>query len=90
MVVIGGIYLHNRNSDATNNLLKDNAYIDMWEDNSMHADIALYSTGSGSGANEKSYLGAQLVHYIINKNGEIYTYQNKMTGKRENPQLLNI
>lgn len=50
----------------------------------MDMDIDLYSTGSG--ANEKLYLGAQPVHYLINKNGYIYqdsSYQNKMTGKRD-------
>ena len=52
----------------------------------MEPDIALYSTGSG--ANEKLYLGAQPLHYLISKNGDIYTYQassyqNKMTGKRD-------
>ena len=52
----------------------------------MDADFDLYSTGSG--ANEKLYLGAQPLHYLINKNGDIYTYrassfENKMTGKRD-------
>lgn len=87
VVVIGGcIYFYKRSYSETNNLLKDNAYIDIWRDKSMDMDIALYSTGSG--ANEKLYLGAQPVHYLINKNGDIYTYQdssyqNKMTGKRD-------
>lgn len=83
VAVICGIYFYSR---KTNDMLKDNAYIDIWRDTSMDMDIDLYSTGSG--ANEKLYLGVQPVHYIINKNGEIYTYenssyQNKMTGKRD-------
>ena len=82
----GGIYFYKRSYSETNNLQKDNVYIDIWRDNSMDADIDLYSTGSG--ANEKLYLGAQPVHYLINKNGDIYTYQdssyqNKLTGKRD-------
>lgn len=52
----------------------------------MDPDSALYSTGSG--ANEKLYLGAQPIHYLINKNGEVHTYQassykNKTTSKRD-------
>lgn len=86
VAVMCGIYFYSRNSDTTNESLKDNAYIDIWRDTSMDADIDLYSTGSG--VNEKLYLGAQPVHYLINKNGDIYTYQdssyqNKMTGKRD-------
>lgn len=86
IVAIVGIYFIKRSSGTKNDALKDNAYIDIWRDNSMDADIDLYSTGSG--ANEKLYLGAQPVHYLINKNGDIYTYQassykNKMTGKRD-------
>ncbi len=87
VVVIGGyIYFYKRSYSETNNLLKDNDYIDIWRDNSMDMDIDLYSIGSG--ANEKLYLGAQPVHYLINKNGDIYTYQdssyqNKMTGKKD-------
>lgn len=75
VAIIVGIYFY-----------KKNTYIDIWRDNSMDADIALYSIGSG--VNEKLYLGAQSIHYLINKNGEVYTYQassykNKITGKRE-------
>lgn len=86
VVIGGGIYFYKRSYSETNNLLKDNAYIDIWRDKSMDADIDLYSTGSG--ANEKLYLGAQPLHYLINKNGDIYayqdsSYQNKMTGKRD-------
>lgn len=86
VAIICGIYFYNRNSDTANDSLKDNAYIDIWRDISMDMDIDLYSTGSG--ANEKLYLGAQPVHYLINKNGYIYiyqdsSYQNKMTGKRD-------
>ena len=83
VVVIGsGIYFNSK----TNNSLKNKAYIDIWRDNSMDADIDLYSRGSG--VNEKLYLGAQPIHYLINKNGDIYTYQdssyqNKLTGKRD-------
>ncbi len=86
VVIGGGIYFYKRSYSEKNNLLKDNAYIDIWRDKSMDMDIDLYSTGSG--ANEKLYLGVQPVHYLINKNGNIYTcqdssYQNKMTGKRD-------
>ena len=86
VAVICGIYFYSRNSYTTNDSLKDNAYIDIWRDTLMDMDIALYSAGSG--VNEKLYLGAQPVHYLINKNGDIYTYQdssyqNKMTGKRD-------
>ena len=75
VAIIVGIYFY-----------KKNTYIDIWRDNSMDADIALYSIGSG--VNEKLYLGAQSIHYLINKNGEVCTYQassykNKITGKRE-------
>lgn len=82
VVIIGGIYVHK----TTNNPIKVSAYIDIWRDNSMDVDIDLYSIGSGE--DEKLYLGSQPVHYLINKNGEIYTYQessykNKMTGKRD-------
>ena len=60
---------------------------------SMDADIDLYSTGSGE--NEKLYLGVQPLHYLISKNGDIYTYQassyqNKMTGKRDSATIKYI
>ena len=77
IVIGGGIYFYKRSYSETNNLLKDNAYIDIWRDKSMDMDIDLYSTGGG--ANEKLYLGAQPVHYLINKNGDIYTYQDSHT-----------
>ena len=86
VAVIIGIYFYKRNNSAAKDEPKDNAYIDIWRDTSMDTDIALYSTGSGT--NEKLYLGKQPVHYLINKNGDVYTYQessykNKMTGKRD-------
>ena len=86
VAILIGLYFWKRNTSTINDELKDNAYIDIWRDNSMDADIDLYSTGSG--ANEKLYLGAQPLHYLINKNGDIYTYrassfENKMTGKRD-------
>lgn len=86
VAIIIGIYFYKRNNSIANDTIKENAYIDIWRDKSMDMDIDLYSTGSG--ANEKLYLGAQPVHYLINKNGDIYTYQdssyqNKTTGKRD-------
>lgn len=89
IVAIIGIYYIRKNTDTTDNvndLPKDNAYIDIWRDNSIEPDIALHSIGSG--ADEKLYLGAQPFHYLIYKNGDIYTYQassyqNKMTGERD-------
>ena len=86
VAILIGLYFWKRNTSTINDELKDNAYIDIWRDNSMDADIDVYSTGSG--ANKKLYLGAQPLHYLINKNGDIYTYQassikNKMTGKRD-------
>ena len=97
VAIIVGIYFI-RSTNATSDKLKDNtyidilkdnsmnAYIDIWRDNSMDPDIDLYSIGSGE--NEKLYLGTQPLHYLINKNGDIYTYQassykNKLTGERE-------
>ena len=84
--IIAGIYFFIKKNSDINDTIKENAYIDIWRDKSMDADIDLYSTGSGS--NEKLYLGAQSIHYLINKNGEVYTYQassykNKKTGKRD-------
>lgn len=86
VAIIVGIYFYKKNTSVANDAIKENAYIDIWRDKSMDADIDLYSTGSG--VNEKLYLGAQSIHYLINKNGEVYTYQassykNKITGKRE-------
>ena len=86
VAIIVGIYFYKKNTSVANDAIKENAYIDIWRDKSMDADIDLYSTGSG--ANEKLYLGAQSIHYLINKNGEVHTYQassykNKITGKRE-------
>lgn len=86
IVIIVGIYFFNQNNSTANNSIKEKAYIDIWRDNSMDGDIDLYSTGSG--ANEKLYLGAQSIHYLIYKNGEVHTYQassykNKITGKRD-------
>ena len=86
VAIIVGIYFYKRNTSVANDAIKENAYIDIWRDKSMDADIDLYSTGSG--ANEKLYLGAQSIHYLINKNGEVCTYQassykNKTTGKRD-------
>ena len=86
VAIIVGIYVYKKNTSVANDAIKENAYIDIWRDKSMDADIDLYSTGSG--ANEKLYLGAQSIHYLINKNGEVHTYQassykNKITGKRE-------
>ncbi len=83
--IIVGIYFIRKNASTVNDALIKKAYIDIWRDNSM-IDIDLYSEGSG--LNEKLYLGAQPVHYLINKNGDIYTYQassykNKITGKRD-------
>lgn len=81
-----GILFYKMNNVAKNDTIIENAYIDIWRDTSMDMDIDLYSIGSGS--NEKLYLGAQPLHYLINKSGDIYTYQassyqNKMTGKRD-------
>lgn len=73
VAILIGLYFWKRHTSTINDELKDNAYIDIWRDNSMDADIDLYS--SGSGANEKLYLGAHPLHYLINKNGDIYTYQ---------------
>ena len=86
VAIIVGIYFYKKNTSVANDAIKENAYIDIWRDKSMDADIDLYSTGSG--ANEKLYLGAQSIHYLINKNGEVHTYQassykNKITEKRE-------
>ncbi len=86
VAIIIGIYFYKRNNSIANDTIKENAYIDIWRDKSMDADISLYSIGSG--ANEKLYLGAQSLHYLINKNGDVHTYQassyqNKKTGKRD-------
>lgn len=86
VAIIVGIYFYKKNNNVANDTIKENAYIDIWRDKSMDADIDLYSMGSG--ANEKLYLGAQSIHYLINKNGEVHTYQassykNKTTGKRD-------
>lgn len=93
VAAIIGLYFYNKVKNSFEDSIKDSAYIDIWRDNSMDADIDLYSTGSG--ANEKLYLGSQPVHYLINKNGEIYTYQassykNKMTGKRDPATVKHI
>lgn len=71
----------------------DDAYIDIWRDTSMDSDIDLYSRGTGD--NEEIYLGAQPVHYLIYKNGEIKSsvasaFENKKTGKREPPTVESI
>lgn len=86
VTIIVGIYFYIKNTSVANN-----AYIDIWKDISMDFDIDLYSTGSG--LNEKLYLGEQSTHYLINKNGKVHTYQassykNKVTGKRE-PATVN-
>ena len=86
VAIIIGIYFYKRNNSIANDTIKENAYIDIWRDKSMDADISLYSIGSG--ANEKLYLGAQSLHYLINKNGDVHTYQassyqNNKTGKRD-------
>ena len=86
IILIIGLCIYNISIDLIKNTLKSNAYIDIWRDISMDADIDLYSTGSG--INEKLYMGSQPTHYLINENGKIYTYQdssyqNKITGKRD-------
>lgn len=93
VAILIGLYFWKRNASTITDELRDNAYIDIWIDNSMDADIDLYSTGSGE--NEKLYLGVQPLHYLISKNGDIYTYQassyqNKMTGKRDSATIKYI
>ncbi len=86
VAIITGIYVYNKTKNTTDDSTNDKAYIEIWRDITMDADIDLYSTGSGE--NEKLYLGAQPLQYRINKNGEIYTYQessfkNMTTGERD-------
>ena len=73
--------------------LLSNAYIDIWRDTLMDPDIDLYSIGGG--INQKLYLGAQPLHYIINKNGKVYTYKessyrNMITGITDFPTIKYI
>lgn len=51
----------------------EEAHIDLWRDNTMDGDIDLYSRGTGD--NKEIYLGAQSIHYLISKNGEIKSSQ---------------
>jgi len=99
VVIVGGICFYKRNNNTANDILEEytpieeilgdesmDAYIDIWRDTSMDMDIALHSIGSGP--NEKLYLGAQPIHYLIDENGEVHThqassYRNKKTGKRD-------
>lgn len=85
LIIISIYYGNNIWSD----LIKENAYIDIWENKPM-IDIDLESRGSG--VFEELYLGYQPVHYLINKNGKIYSYRagefkNKLT-KRKNTAML--
>ena len=71
---------------AKNDEILNNAYIDVWEDISMEADIDLYSEGTG--IFEEIYLGNQPLHYVIHKDGKVYTYiassyENRITGIRQ-------
>lgn len=50
--IIIGIYFIRRNTSTANDALLEKAYIDIWRDNLMDADIDFYSKGSG--ANEKN------------------------------------
>jgi len=69
---------------ANNNQSFTPARIEIWYDTTFDADIDLYSTGSGK--DEKIYLGAQPTHYVIEKNGALYSvkqgeYKNAETGE---------
>ncbi len=71
---------------AKNEEILNNAYIDVWEDISMQGDIDLYSAGTG--IFEEIYLGNQPLHYVIHKDGKVYTYiassyENRITGIRQ-------
>ena len=69
---------------ANNNQSFSPARIEIWYDTTFDADIDLYSTGSGK--DEKIYLGAQPTHYVIEANGSLYAvkqgeYKNAETGE---------
>ena len=49
----------------------DDHYIEVYTD--AITDIGLYSVGSGY--NERIYLGSQPIHYIVDSNGQVRTYQ---------------
>lgn len=71
----------------------EDGYIDIWRDISDDPDFCLESIGTGE--NRKLYLGAKPVHYLININGEVYTYQdssfeNIMTGERDPATVKHI
>lgn len=83
VVIIFAIYFGVKN--FVNNVIKENAYIDIWliPDRS---NMAQYSIERD--LNEKIYLGKPYIHYLINKNGKVYTYEansyeNKIIGKRD-------
>ncbi len=42
VAIIIGIYFYKRNNSIANDTIKENAYIDIWRDKSMDADIDLY------------------------------------------------
>ncbi len=92
--ISAGIYFYKRNNnnisnDSTDNSIansidgnniKETSYIDIWFH--TETDIALYSGPKGR------YLGNSPLHYLINKDGDIYTYkggsfQDEKTGEIE-------
>lgn len=93
VITVVGIIVYVTTKDKGKSNIKEVAIIDIWRDTSMDSDIDLHSTGSG--IFEKVYLGAQPVHYIIDENGELYTYQessfkSKLTGIREPATVKHI
>lgn len=61
--------------------IKDDAYIDIWRDTSMDP---VHNFG----------LNSQPLHYLINENGEVYTYRasykNEITGKKDSATIKYI
>lgn len=76
----------NNNSNSNADSILDSAYIDIWKSTALNTEPDLFSTGTGS--DTKLYLGSQPLHYLINKNGDVHTYQdssfqNELTGERD-------
>ena len=60
-------------------------YIEIWYDTTFDSDIDLYSEGNGS--NEKIYLGAKPIHYIVEENGSLYMKQEGMFKNKETGEV---
>ncbi len=90
---ISGYIIWNATAEKDRNAGQSEVYMDIWRDNSLDMDIALYSIGSGE--DEMIYLGAQPTHYLVHPDGKVYTsvaasFKKKTTGEINGPVVVEL